>query len=82
MSERVKFKGIDRFNRPVFKSLDKQRRFYGSVHKLFSYDATEKEVLSKVSEDDLCYFGSQFGCEPYGTWVDNLTIVKEDSDEI
>lgn len=74
--ERIKFFGIDRFNRPVFKSLDKNRTFYGSVHKLFSYGDTEEEVLKQITEDDLCYFGSQFDCEPYGTPVDNLKIVR------
>lgn len=73
--ERVKFHGIDRFNRPVFKSLDKPRHFYGDVHNLFSYEATELEVLAKVTVDDLCYFGSRFDCEPYGTPVNNLEIV-------
>lgn len=74
--ERVQFYGIDRFNRPVFKSLDKQRHFYGDVHNLFSYEATEAEVLAKVTADDLCYFGSRFDCEPYGTPGDNLQIVR------
>ena len=76
MKEKIKYVGIDGWNRPVFKSLDKARHFYGSVHKLFSYDATEKEVLDSVTVDDLCYFGSKFDCEPYGSMVSNLEIVK------
>lgn len=76
-AEKVKFYGIDRFNRPVFKSLDNGKsKFYGDVHNLFGYEATESEVLAKVTADDLCYFGSRFDCEPYGTPVNNLTIVK------
>ena len=74
--EKIKFYGIDRFNRPVFKSLDKQRHFYGDVNNLFGYEATEAEVLEKVTADDLCYFGSRFDCEPYGTPVENLKIVE------
>lgn len=75
-AEKVKFYGIDRFNRPVFKSLDNGKsKFYGDVHNLFSYEATEAEVLAKVTADDLCYFGSRFECEPYGTPVNNLQIV-------
>jgi hypothetical protein len=75
--EQVKFYGIDRFNRPVFKSLDGGKgKFYGDVHNLFSYDATESEVLEKVTVDDLCYFGSRFDCEPYGTMVNNLEIIR------
>lgn len=74
--ERVRFVGIDRFNRPVFKSLDKSRRFYGSTSTLFSDYADEEEVLRDVTEDDLVYFGDYFDCEPMGTAATNLIIVK------
>lgn len=77
MVERVKFRGIDRFNRPVFKSIDKKSTYYGSVNTLFSYGATEKEVLAKITEADLTYFGKSFGCEPWGTPTPTLAIVKE-----
>lgn len=76
--EKIKFYGIDRFNRPVFKSLDGGKaKFYGDVHNLFSYEATEAEVLAKVTVNDLCYFGSYFECEPYGTPAENLQIVTK-----
>lgn len=78
--EKIQFYGIDGFNRPVFRSLDKPRTFYGDVHNLFSYDAIEAEVLAKVTTDDLCYFGSRFDCEPYGTPVSNLQIITKSSD--
>lgn len=79
--EKIQFYGIDRFNRPVFKSLDEGKsKYYGDVHNLFSYDAIEAEVLAKVTVDDLCYFGSRFDCEPYGTPVSNLEIVAKSSD--
>jgi len=74
--ENITFYGIDGFNRPVFKSLDKERHFYGDTGTLFGYEATESDVLAKVTVDDLCYFGSRFDCEPYGTPVDNLQIVR------
>lgn len=77
MSEKIQFYGIDGFNRPVFKSLDKPRHFYGNTSKLFGYEATEAEVLEQVTADDLCYFGSRFDCEPYGTGAVNLEIVKK-----
>lgn len=76
MQERVKFKGIDYWNRPVFKSLDKPRHFYGCTNNLFDYGAKEDEVLDRISVEDLCYFGSRFDCEPYGTHVDNLIIER------
>jgi len=75
MKEQVKFVGIDRFNRPVFKSIDKPKHFYGDAGHLFSYGATEAEVLVRVTANDLCYFGSSFDCEPYGTLADNLQII-------
>lgn len=79
--EKIQFYGIDRFNRPVFKSLDAGKsKYYGDVNHLFSYDAIEAEVLAKITVDDLCYFGSSFDCEPYGTPVTNLEIVAKSSD--
>ena len=72
--KQVKYVGIDGWNRPVFKALD-SKDFYGSVHELFSYEASESEVLEKVKESDLCWFGSSFGCEPMGTPAD-VTILR------
>lgn len=74
--EKIKFVGIDSWNRPVFKSMDKPRHFYGDVHTLFDYDATEEKVLARLTADDLCYFGSRFDCEPWGTPVNNLKIER------
>lgn len=68
--EQVKliFVGIDNWSRPVWKAPDK-RAYYGSVNELFSYEATEAEVLKKVDTFGLCYFGDHFGCEPMGSSV-------------
>ena len=76
MARLVKFRGIDRFNRPCFKRVGdtkipegKERApsyFYGCTHILFNRDAEEAEVLEKVSEKDLVFFGNTFGCEPDG----------------
>jgi len=71
----IKFEGIDYWNRPIFKSLETKSR-YGSVDILFDYDETEKEVLKKVNEDDLLWFGNSFGCEPMGNQCKNLKIVR------
>lgn len=73
--DQIKFKGIDGWNRPVFKSL-KFKNFFGSLDKLFSDDATEEEVLKTVGVDDLCFFGNTFGCEPMGTNAVNIAIVN------
>ena len=75
----IKFYGIDNFNRPVFKSVDKPNQFYGATDRLFDFNSTEKQVLETVKVEDLVYFGFQFNCEPYGTEAHNLNIIKEDS---
>lgn len=74
---KIKFVGVDNWNRAVFKSIEKPFRFYGCTCTLFDYDATEKDVLDKLDEDALCYFGSSFGCEPMGTLSGNIKIIKE-----
>jgi len=71
---KIKFEGVDSWGRPVFKDVKSQSRF-GSVDVLFDHSATEKEVLEKISNLDLCYFGNSFGCEPMGTTPDNLLII-------
>lgn len=79
---RIQFAGIDSWNRPVFRSLDKPYKYYGSVVILFDYEDTEKTVLEKIDEESLCYFGEVFGCEPMGTNAGNIKIIKrEDSNE-
>jgi len=66
MKKKVRFEGIDDFNRPVFKSLDNRNR-YGSTDELFSQDADEKYVLQSMGEiKTLTFFGMRFNCEPYG----------------
>lgn len=64
----LEFRGVDRWNRPVF--ADREGRFYGSVDDLFHFEATYGEVAEHVTEDDVCYFGRSFGCEPDGSPVD------------
>jgi hypothetical protein len=66
MTEQVKFKGIDGWNRPVFQSLKFDKNFFGSVDKLFDDQATEQEVLQEIEPKDLVFFGNHFGCEPMG----------------
>ncbi len=65
---RLIYVGIDNWNRPVWKAPD-LREYYGSVNELFSYEATEEEVLKKVDTYELCYLGDHFGCEPMGSSV-------------
>ena len=71
----IDFVGIDRFNRPVFK--DDLNNHYGSIDKLFQYTATREEVLGKVTEKDLLFFGSSFGCEPIGDPVISTLEIRK-----
>ena len=71
----IKFEGLDFFGRPIFKSLKTESR-YGSTDILFNDYVTEQEVLKKITEKDLCYFGNSFGCEPMGDFITNIKIKR------
>jgi hypothetical protein len=70
----VKFVNIDSFNRPVFR--DAEGNYYGCTEELFPYETSEQEVLDRIDENDLVFFGRKFCCEPMGTTVTNLKIVR------
>jgi len=70
---KFKYKGIDRFGRPVFVS--KEQIHIGSVNILFNYGATSQEVMNRIKGEELVYFGRTFNCEPEGTKID-LTKVE------
>ena len=66
------FVGIDDWDRPVF--VNESGQYYGSVEKLFDYDTSSGVVLDYYSghsqtvvHTEIVYFGSHFGCEPYGS---------------
>lgn len=75
--ETVVFVGIDTKNRPIFR--DSRGRYYGATDKLFYGNATREEVLPKVTEADLTYFGDEFDCEPMGTQAGNIRIDRPKS---
>jgi hypothetical protein len=72
MKEQVRFYGIDSFGRPVFRSLQHPRNFFGSVDRL----CRTPEEANKIEAMDLCFFGNSFDCEPMGTAADNLEVIK------
>ncbi len=74
--EKVKFAGIDNWNRPIFRSTQYPKNFFGSISKLFNHDTSREEVLNSVLESDLCFFGNSFGCEPMGTPAIKIEIVR------
>ena len=72
----IKFKGIDDWNRPVFKDVD-SNTYYGSVCKLFSWDEDPKKVIDyfkTATVDSLEYFGRHFNCEPHGGISKDITL--------
>ena len=73
MIRKVQFVGIDNWNRPIFKNIV-SKRYYGSTDDLFHSEATEAEVLEHVTNKDLLYFGTSFGCEPMGTHADVIIV--------
>jgi len=60
----LRFRGIDYFNRPIFKEIGKNV-FYGCTDKLYPWDVSTVDIDVKVS--DLTFFGNSFDCEPMGT---------------
>lgn len=76
---RVKFIGIDSWNRPIFKDIE-SRDYYGSTWNLFGYDA-EEDVIKFYSDkkmlNTLCYFGHKFDCEPLGLFLSDMNIELE-----
>ena len=77
---RLKFKGIDDWNRPVF--MDDNSRYFGDTDHLFDYTASKDDVLNFYRNMPLnnciCYFGQQFGCEPMGIEIkSNVKIILE-----
>lgn len=77
---KLKFVGIDSWNRPVFKDVDK-KIYFGSTDNLFDYGTTADKVYEYFGDDiekHLEYFGSEFDCEPHGGRASNweLNILK------
>lgn len=75
MEYQIKFRGIDRWNRPVYKVIDKPM-YFGSTDTLFSDEAEEETVNNyfKDNTNELEYFGAHFGCEPHGGRPKNLIL--------
>ena len=70
MELEIKYRGLDSWNRPVFKSInDKYKSLhFGSVTTLFDYSDDPKAIIDyfKNNIDELEYFGNHFDCEPHG----------------
>lgn len=73
----LKFKGIDSFNRPVYKVIDKNI-YFGSVTTLFPNEEiapnnSVEEINSYFRDniEEIEFFGDKFDCEPHGGRADN-----------
>ena len=79
----VYFAGVDYWNRPVFKDINR-KRYYCDVFHLVNYNATEDEVLGcykEVGTAGICYKGTDFESEPSGTHAEvELLSWKEAKD--
>lgn len=61
----VKFRGIDRWNRPVF--ISEYGFHYGSTNRLYDDEEAEEAIkYFKENPSELEFFGMNFGCEPEG----------------
>lgn len=77
--KKLKFKGVDGWNRPVFQE-EGTRNFYGDTDNLFSYSDGIDSILGFYKENpqklaSLCYFGRSFGCEPEGGCLPDDCII-------
>lgn len=72
---KVKFRGIDSHNRPIFQAIN-CNDYFGSEFYLFSM-SEEKETIIEFFQDKLdrlSYFGSHFDCEPMGLPLNNVRL--------
>ena len=81
---RLKFRGIDNFNRPVFVE-EGTRNHYGDTNHLFDYNSSKEYVIGFYERRGLSfnrcltYFGGHFNCEPMGTPLnDDVNIIIVD----
>lgn len=79
MEYQIKFRGVDQYDRPVYKVIDKPI-YFGSTDTLFDYEEDEKVINDyfKDNLDELEYFGKSFGCEPNGGRDENLKLILID----
>lgn len=75
---KVKFRGIDSWNRPIFKSV-KYNDFFGHTDILFDYDEDPKKIIEFFEDKlhELTYFGSYFDCEPLGMPLEKIKLELE-----
>lgn len=77
----LKFKGIDSYNRPIYKVININGHkpeggsaYFGSTGVLYSaFETTSKEKINEINQffreniKELTFFGYSFDCEPIGS---------------
>lgn len=76
---RIRFVGIDGWDRPIFKDDRLPNSFFGDTGRLFSADNPKAAILNCYEghphlDHIITYFGSSFGCEPLGLPLTGLDI--------
>lgn len=81
MKRELKFVSIDDWNRAVFK--DQVGNYFGNVDVLFNWGSSFEDVIKKLDETRIQYFGRTFDGDPMGTAIkaDKIKLVKEFTDE-
>lgn len=84
----LKFRGIDDFSRPVYKAVNLNNCYFGSVDILISGEQvkTLKDVnnLNKFfreNPDKIELFGTSFNCEPHGGKASSWEYIFIDNDK-
>lgn len=68
----IKYVQVDWWNRPIFKPVDKTKKYYLSdVNNLFNYDTSEEEIKKfyknlKPLNDYITYHGRTVDIDPHG----------------
>ena len=77
-TRKIKFVGIDEWNRPIFKVLDKNY-YISDLNNLFPLDVSEIDIKvfysSKKLSEILTYHGQIADCEPMGDKLKDLNFV-------
>ena len=69
---KIKFVGIDSWNRPIYKSIN-GKQYFGSIDTLFPFgEKEEAQEYIRNNVKELVYFGKYFDCEPYGIHPNNF----------
>ena len=78
----LKYICIDFWGRPIFK--DEYGNYFGNVEILFNDGAKFEEVIKKITENDIYFFGFEIDCDPEGTKIDanKIILVKNFKSEL